>query len=598
MRPEDGRAHYLETDGEAVFAVLHEPSDGIRTTAVLMIPPFGWEESSSYRGRRAWATLLAENGFAVLRFDLPGTGDSAGGPGDEDRVHAWLHAIGSTAAELRSLPGCTRVAAIGLGLGGLLGCVASSAGAPLDELVLWATPSRGRSIVRELKAFASLEESRRTAEPPVGEGALTVNGFFLSAQTAKSLSALDVRATPPRVRRALLLDRDGLPVDEALDATLVAAGADVSRAVGTGYNTLMAEPQLSSPPVDVMAQVSAWLGDGIGDGRARQPVRELATSTTVTAAGTSMTETLMTFDLPDGPAFGVLTEPPGPHAPLCAVLLNAGGIRRIGPNRMWVEAARRWAALGVPTLRVDLASIGDAGGPNIFPVPDAQLYEARYGLQVRSVFDALAEAGLPPRIFLAGLCSGAYWAFQVGQVDDRVAGAILLNPMALVYDPFQWTVRRSRFAGRILRAGTMRRVLRGEVPMADTLLVVRAIVRRAVTAPARLPARVAARRKARQAGGDELDHELDRLRDNGPETRLVFSGEEPLFQELAREGRLSRLERWPNVRVHMLDGPPGAHMLQPLGLQKQAHAHLDAALEALLRSSQTAVSSLGTEPGQ
>jgi alpha/beta superfamily hydrolase len=29
---------------------------------------------------------------------------------------------------------------------------------------------------------------------------------------------------------------------------------------------------------------------------------------------------------------------------------------------MWVEASRRWAALGVATLRIDLEGIGDADG--------------------------------------------------------------------------------------------------------------------------------------------------------------------------------------------------------------------------------------------
>ena len=44
------------------------------------------------------------------------------------------------------------------------------------------------------------------------------------------------------------------------------------------------------------------------------------------------------------------------------MLLNSGAVRRIGPQRMWVEAARRWAALGVPTLRFDVVGVGDSDG--------------------------------------------------------------------------------------------------------------------------------------------------------------------------------------------------------------------------------------------
>lgn len=591
MTTEDGRAHYFDLDGEAVFAVLHEPSKGCRSKAVLLIPPFGWEESCSYRARRTWATTLADDGFAVLRFDLPGTGDSAQAPQDPGRVDAWIRAIAAAALELRSLTGCTQVAAIGLGLGGLLACVAAAEGAELDELVLWAVPARGRAVVRELKAIAQLGAIAQVSPLPVRGDALTINGFHMSAETSRTLNAIDVQACSMiRVRRALVLERDGIHIDENLHDTLVAGGAEVSAAAGQGYAVLMAEPQLSEPPRNVIATVSTWLTAGLSDDppalEVQPNARELCTDAIVTRAGVTVRERLMTFDLPGGSAFGVLTEPQGETEPLCAVFLNAGGIRRIGPNRMWVEASRRWAASGVPTLRLDLTRIGDAGGPSDFPMPDAPLYESQYGVQIGKVLDALAEAGLPSRILLVGLCSGAYWSFQIGQRDERVAAIVMLNPMALVYDPFQWTIRRSQFVGRILTPGTLRRVLGGEIPKGDILLVVRAIARRAITAPARFLRRIQADRRARRAGGDQLDQELDRLRDKGTQTVLGFSAGEPLLQELERDGRIDRLGRWPNVHLHLLDGPTAAHMLQPIELQEQAHALMDSALVSALSKTQ------------
>src|SRR4051794_21796423 len=58
---------------------------------------------------------------------------------------------------------------------------------------------------------------------------------------------------------------------------------------------------------------------------------------------------------------GVLSEPAAgrPAADTCLVLLNAGALRRVGPNRIWLELARRWAARGLTVLRIDVARLGD-----------------------------------------------------------------------------------------------------------------------------------------------------------------------------------------------------------------------------------------------
>ncbi|MEN3271393.1 MAG: hypothetical protein V7636_154, partial [Actinomycetota bacterium] len=126
MRPSiDGVPHYLDLDGTTAYAVLHEPAPMRRATAVLLLAPFGWDDTSSYRGRRAWAMFMADEGYPVLRLDLPGTGDSAGGPTDPDQVPGWIAAITAAVHELRDATGCTRVALVGLGLGGMLGLAAA-----------------------------------------------------------------------------------------------------------------------------------------------------------------------------------------------------------------------------------------------------------------------------------------------------------------------------------------------------------------------------------------------------------------------------------------------------------------------------------------
>ena len=106
---------------DLVFGVLHEPVGGFSGLGVVLVPPFGWDEACSYRPRRAWADRLAAEGHRALRIDLPGTGDSGASPRDPDRLEAWTLAVDDAARWLRSEAGCSEVAVIGLGLGGMLG---------------------------------------------------------------------------------------------------------------------------------------------------------------------------------------------------------------------------------------------------------------------------------------------------------------------------------------------------------------------------------------------------------------------------------------------------------------------------------------------
>src|SRR5205085_10315692 len=58
--------------------------------------------------------------------------------------------------------------------------------------------------------------------------------------------------------------------------------------------------------------------------------------------------------------FGVVTEvDPDPDKPV-VVLLNNSIDHHVGPNRMWVDLARRIALLGFPVARGDISGIGDS----------------------------------------------------------------------------------------------------------------------------------------------------------------------------------------------------------------------------------------------
>jgi pimeloyl-ACP methyl ester carboxylesterase len=576
-----------------LFALLHRPPGDAHGTAVLLCPPFGWDEICSYRARHDWAARLAQAGYPTLRLDLPSTGDSGGDPYDSDRLGAWCEAVTTASHQLRALDGCDALAAIGIGLGGMLLWRAICEQAPIDEVVLWGVHRRGRSLLRELRAFARLQETTGGQDlKDAGEaGHLAVGGFVMTQETCAALELMDLSSLrpPEPLCRVLLLDRDGMSTDPLLRSHLEQNAAEFAAQPGPGFGAMTAKPHLARAPLAVFEAVEQWLGATEVE-RATPPVA--TTSVTTYASGQDaqacaqsaeadighgVRESAITVPQPFGNLFAVLAQPARHTEPgLCAVLLNAGAIRRVGPNRMWVQAARRWAASGIPTVRLDLEGIGDADGDGERLNDLAELYETGLISQVRDALDVLQTRGLGERFVLTGLCSGACWSFHCALEDPRVVSALLLNPRALFWDPTLETERDLRRG--VMRTSAWRKVLRGDVPRGRLVEA----AAKAPRAPLQLARRSFARQRARNADSDRLTLAFDTLRDAGKPLLFLFSGDEPLHEELVRDGYVADASRWPNIRFEAL---PGAdHTLRPLTAQREAHRKLDAALQRLTQS--------------
>lgn len=113
---------------------------------------------------------------------------------------------------------------------------------------------------------------------------------------------------------------------------------------------------------------------------------------------------------------------PDPSLP-AVVILNAGIVHRVGPNRMFVVLARRLAALGHMVLRFDLSGIGDSDTRNDGREPlDAALED------LREVLDGLESTRAIRKVILVGLCSGADHAVIYAGRDPRIAGIVMIDP--------------------------------------------------------------------------------------------------------------------------------------------------------------------------
>jgi pimeloyl-ACP methyl ester carboxylesterase len=579
------RPAFLHGSHGPFVVMLHATAEPSPDVGVVICPPFGWEEMSSYRPRREWAQTLAERGIAALRIDLPATGDSDGYPTDEGRVDAWTDALGEAVRWLRHETGCRRVVAIGIGVGGLLAYTAAARGAPIDDLVLWGAPARGRTFIRELKAFARMEAIRqdnddegvRNELPP---GWLSAGGYVITAETCTALEGLEVSELPlPTAagRHALLIERDGISVDARLHEALERQQVSVQTMPGEGYGKMMVEPQLARSPTATAERVVEWIA-ALDPPATQAPtpdedIPRASTEAQVHALdGTPVRESFLTIEHPLGDLFGVLTEPLEEGGELTALLLGGTG-HRIGPNRMWVEAARRWAASGVPSVRLDLTGAGDAGGVQAPDVP--ALHQPEFTEQLNLALRELAQIGLPPHTVTVGLCIGAYWALQASLSTDREIVPLMLNPRVLVWDEGTHVDRMARhYLAELRHPSNWKRLFSGEAHIARALGVLTQRLRM-ILGGGKRP------RGGEQASthSEVIDDIFDELRDRDRRALILFTGLESLLQEFEREGRLGRMERWPNLTLEVVPGLSDLHTLRQIWLQQKVHRLLDAALE-------------------
>jgi pimeloyl-ACP methyl ester carboxylesterase len=374
-----------------------------------------------------------------------------------------------------------------------------------------------------------------------------------------------------------MLGRDGLAVDAGLRSHLEHTGASVVVEDTDDYATLMESPQESRTPVQTISKTIDWLDGGHAGAPQTAPpppaTRQVAMK--LLEGGNQIEETPILFDGELGGLFGVVSESPrAERAPVCAVLLNGGALRHIGPSRTWVEIARRWAARGVPTVRIDMPGIGESDGDASEPVPDASFYTPQRTEQTLAILDRLVERGLPDRFVLGGLCSGAYWSLHAALADARVRGALMINLYSVFWSAELVAERDTKESLGALRGRAWRRLVNRDLTAAQARTALAAI------RPSQL--RSSAGNPVERSQSQEIERAFDRLREQGTHGLMLFSRGEGLYDQLVRLGFFQRIDRWPNLSIEQL--PTSDHMFRAIWVQRHVHGLLDAALERVLES--------------
>ena len=122
---------------------------------------------------------------------------------------------------------------------------------------------------------------------------------------------------------------------------------------------------------------------------------------------------------------GVLTESEAnahKNGTPAVLLWNAGLLHRVGPNRLYVDLARKLAFLGFVVFRFDLSGKGDS------EIQKESLSEQKRTVNdIQEAMNFLLARKRVHEFVLIGLCSGADEAHSVAVVDSRVSGVIFLD---------------------------------------------------------------------------------------------------------------------------------------------------------------------------
>jgi hypothetical protein len=426
-----------------LFGVLHLPADNRVRGGVLICGSLGKEGMDSIRFQRILAADLAEIGYAVLRFDYYGTGNSAHGHHRDDAVAMWSRSVRHAVDHLSDI-GAPSVSAMALRAGGLLVDHAIAAGAPIGRIGYLDPPASGRRYLREQAALY-----RFTVGP---------EAFSVSAAADDTVSIIGARLSEPAAKAFKALKLTG-PVATGADRLFVVRPGDTDRFAATDRARIIAAPGLAEfaqtadvvvpMPMTALGDILAWF-DTAADNDAPVPVHPRPVTSALMPVNTDggpvkVLETIEIFG-PKG-LFGIRTRPVGSTVGHGRVVLffATSNDPHVGPARGWVELGRQIAVGGAQAFRWDGTGLGNS--PELVREQWQPIYDAR---RIADGHAAGRHAAQDPRqLSVVGICSGSWYAAHTAR-ELATGSALLVNAGSWSWPSgawaWQWNVRRDILA--------------------------------------------------------------------------------------------------------------------------------------------------------
>lgn len=562
-------------DDRPLAGWVHLPDGDAGAIGVVICNPFGYEAVCAHRSLRHVAEQAAAAGIPAMRFDYDGTGDSAGDDLDPGRFAAWVGSVHKAVDALKRRASVEQVALFGLRLGVLVAAFTAGEREDIAGLLAFAPVISGKAYLRELKILqGALGLTPAPAELVTDATIQEALGFRITEETRAALQKADLaKQDRPPAPRVLVLDRDDLPAADKWIEVLKQQGATVDARRVPGYVDMVLDPHKAIVPTAAIASSVDWLRTLSG---VRTPPLILSAGL---ARGASPKSKDADQAIKAGPLTGFLTRPVGTPSGRAFLMLNAGAVHHVGPNRLYTAFARRWAARGHLCLRVDITGIGDT--PPRAGAPENVVYGPR---AVDDAGEAIAWLRAQPGITdvrALGLCSGAYHAFKAAVAGHPVDGVVVINPLtffwkegqSLDYPEFKVAGDAARYGRSVRDPAKWRKLLRGEV---DLRAVAQTMSRHAASVVVNR-ARDVSRRLGRP-WKDDLGAELESLAARGVDLRFVFATGDPGLDLLESQGGavVPAMRASGELTIDLIDGPD--HTFTPVWTHDVLAGVLDRAL--------------------
>lgn len=543
-----------------MFGWFHFPKQAAQhSTGIVICPPIGHEYVHSHRSLRHLADHLASLGFATLRFDYHGSGDSSGLNQDPQRVEAWLESVRQAIVAIKAQTDCTHVGLVGLRLGATFaGMIAGEQ--QLDSLVLWEPCIQGRRYVRELKALhltATAHDGGSLGEDADIESA----GFVITNETAQDLGKLNLKQVTPQVKHVLVCRRDDAVDDSSLDDAWTALGSSVEQIRYAGYADMMAEPHFTVVPDAVIHEIGNWLLDNCtqthnvsgqvgSDGGASQvvaiPYRQYIRDAQPQPSPQPIQEHILQFGEQEQ-LFGIVSQPDGnawQRLPT-VILLNSGSVHHIGPNRLYVFLARQFAQMGFRCLRLDLSGLGDSYIDDI--EHENHPYTPTATGDTRAAISALKHDQPDANFVLMGLCGGAYASFHAGVDirDEQISECLMINPLTFYWKagmslatPSEAHYRQwNDYMVSMRKWDKWIKLLRGGVSVTEIVRTIAERIGILISVSLKSLKKKFQTKRPAKTGQRDLDTDLQTIANAGRLIRFIFSENDPGYDLLLTNAR-------------------------------------------------------------